>query len=97
MTSGVRSKWLELRLVLSAGKLPMSSVRQEFLKRRPADTDQAGVVAIFNVDVGFHRQTVVYEDLERVRGPKRRHGAWLAITKKGLEFFLIGHADMAAK
>src|SRR6266567_1116716 len=75
---------------------PVSSVRHQLLKTRPAE-NQIGVVAALEVDIGLLRQAVVHNDIEPVRGAKRRHCTPLAIEKERLDLLLTGQVQVAAK
>ena len=69
-----RLRTLQGQRHLSAfSEAPMSSLSQEFLKGRPAEMQQASVVARLKVDIGLPRHAVIHNDFESVRTTKRRH------------------------
>ena len=60
----------------------MSSLRHQLLKTYPADMDQVSVVTPLKVDIRLLCKTIVYNDLETVRGAKRGHCTRFAIDEK---------------
>ena len=55
------------------------------------------MVAALQIYLRLVRQTVVHDDSKPIGGTERRHRAWLAIEKKGLDLLLIGHVHMTSE
>src|SRR6516164_8893906 len=85
------------RALALSGKPPMPRAFRQLAKITPADVDEVGMVAAFEIKLALLGQTVVDNDIEPISSGERGYRTRFAVDKQRLDLLFARNVDIVAE